>query len=171
MKGDPEGEHVRGPSNGAPIGVTVHAFSNEAGEPYASIHGAAEPAPRHLQHQPVIFDKDPEVVADKPDVNRGITAGESTSAHTIASGPFRKEEKSLSQAPVTIPSASDSIIGPTTPITPKVNASAPAVAKTSAPAPAPAAPVAEKAQEIDYQHLSKEDKRKLEQKKYDLMRA
>jgi hypothetical protein len=98
MTGDPEPkkyEHVAGPSQGAPIGSAVAAFANEAGEPYAWTHGVAEPA-RHLQHQPVIFDKEPEVVADKPDVNKGSTAAGSTTAHTVATGPFRKE-KSLVQ--------------------------------------------------------------------------
>ena len=100
MNADPpkQVESVRGPSNGAPLGQSVHDISIEGGEPYAAIHTEAEPA-RHLQHQPFMHDeegraaKDAAAKASNPTKNAGVTAANAPTAVTIPTGPLKETDE------------------------------------------------------------------------------
>ena len=91
-------EAVRGPSAGAPIGAAVHDIATKAGEPYANIHTAAEPA-RGVQHQPFLFGDKDRAAADAaraPSQNPGVRAADAPAAKTVGTGPLKE---ALAQEP------------------------------------------------------------------------
>ena len=100
MNADPpkQVESVRGPSNGAPLGQSVHDISIEGGEPYAAIHTEPEPA-RHVQHQPFMHDeegraaRDAAAKASAPTKNPGVRAADAPTATTIPTGPFKETDE------------------------------------------------------------------------------
>ena len=81
-------ESVRGPSQGAPIGSSVHNIAN-AVDPYAAQKTVGEPD-RGVQHQPFLFGDDERKAANAAAgaaVNKGVTAKDAGEAKTIATGP------------------------------------------------------------------------------------